>query len=220
MVLRGEDTDGAPRVRFEPRRVEDLPYKYDVEPFEAAAEVSASTALAYENMLAPWVRLLGTPWNAALAHWFHPMRVSRWMFSERINPWMAFTSQVAAAIRDRRRPVDEGNAFLSLERMAEEQVAEALEAVTTAGISWQSGMFDLAFGGERAEHSKRRSVRPVGGCPAGCACPPGACKCRRIKRLFPAGGDGEAAVTQARSVTRSPAAAASPPARAHELPAG
>ncbi len=190
MVLQGEDSDAALQVRFESRRVEDLPYEYDAGPFEAAAGFSANTALAYESMLAPWVRLLGTPWYAALAHWFHPMRVSRWIFSERINPCMAFTSQAAEAIRDRRRPIDEGNPFLAVERIAEEQVAQALEAVTAACASWQSGLFDLAFGVERAEPAKRGSVLPVGDCPAGCACPPGSCKCRPIKRLLPVGGAG------------------------------
>jgi hypothetical protein len=177
MLLRSGEGDHISGVSFEPRQVEELPFEYDSQPLESAARASTALALAYDGVLAPWTRLCGTPWNAALAHWFHPMRFSRWAFSERINPWMSFIPPAADTARKYRHGSDEDNPLLAAERAMQKQIAEGIDLLAKQTGAWHEAAFGLAYGGSQPLHQTRRHVAALQGCSEECACPPASCEC-------------------------------------------
>jgi pimeloyl-ACP methyl ester carboxylesterase len=73
-------------VTFEERRVEDLRFDYPREAFAKVWQVSEVNTALYETFAGPWVRTLAAPWSAAMPKWLHPMRMSRYLYSERFNP--------------------------------------------------------------------------------------------------------------------------------------
>ena len=85
-------------VRFEPREVSDLHYgEYPVHAFERVREQSEALDAAYTTWVSPGVRACASPASAAVLKWLHPMRVSRYLFSEKLNPWMRWVAPAAQA---------------------------------------------------------------------------------------------------------------------------
>jgi hypothetical protein len=145
MQLDGDKGNGAPAVRFEARRVEEVCFHYDAAPFERVAQQSERNLDLYRTFVAPWARAFGTPWNAALAKWFHPMRVARWMFSERFNPWMAWVQPAAAVARANRQAAGPENPFVAAERLASQQVTEAFDRFRLARDAGQEVAFSWLY---------------------------------------------------------------------------
>ena len=127
MKLEAAMADEAPAIRYEERQVQDVRFDYPREAFEHARALSEFNTQLYRAFASPWVRAAATPWSAALLKWMHPMRASRYLFSERFNPWMAGVGALAALMRTQRQPAGEGNGFLAIEHEASRQVGEALE---------------------------------------------------------------------------------------------
>src|SRR5437879_11371745 len=80
-------------VSLHERRLEDLKklQKYDrvdEKPFEAVAALSELTERAYELLVRPAVREAMPEWAAKMLREWHPLRVQRWMLSDR-NPCLA-----------------------------------------------------------------------------------------------------------------------------------
>ena len=65
---------------------------------------------------APWVRAAVTPWSTELLRWLHPMRMSRYLFSERFNPWMEAVAGLAGLAHRSRRPVPNEHPLHQIER--------------------------------------------------------------------------------------------------------
>ena len=146
MKLADSTAASAPAVRFERRRVEDLTFVYDRSAFERVREISVGNTSLYRTFASPWVRALGTPWNAATLKWFHPMRASRWMFSERFNPWMAWIGMAADVARKHRRPAGSDNRFAAVEHEASENVTKAFDQLRRLRDAGQEDAFRWLFG--------------------------------------------------------------------------
>ena len=116
-------------VAFEERRVEDIRFDYPREAFESAGKVSDWNEAVYRSFVSPWVQAASTPWSSALLKWLHPMRTSRYLFSERLNPWMAAAAPLAALVRAQRRPAGVDNANVVLERQMLRATSERLDAL-------------------------------------------------------------------------------------------
>lgn len=177
MVLRSGEGDHTPAVSFEPRPVEELPFEYDSQPFESAARASTTMALAYDSLLAPWIRLWATPWNATLARWFHPMRFCRWALSERINPWMSFIPPAADSARKYRHWSDNNNPLLAAERAMQTQTAAGIDLLARQTGTWNEAAFGLAYGNSQPRPQTRRRIAALAECSEDCACPPESCEC-------------------------------------------
>lgn len=134
--------DGRVNARFERRRVEELRYAAPRAPFERVRDASERGVQWYESNLGPWVRAFASPWSATLLKWFHPMRVSRWIFSARFNPWMATVGLMALWVTEQRRSVAPENPFLVLERDASRQVEQSLDR----GRMLRDALYESAFG--------------------------------------------------------------------------
>lgn len=134
MTLHGGTSDidaeaSGRRVSFEERRVEDVRFDYPREAFENVRDVSEINEAFYRTFAGPWVRAFTSPWSAALLRWLHPMRTGRYVFSDRLNPWMAGVPALAAPARARRHTVSPDNAFLDLERRLFHFVSTHLDAL-------------------------------------------------------------------------------------------
>ena len=115
-------------VRFEPRKVEDIRYEYPRAEFERARAVSEWNEQVYKTFVSPWVRATASPLTALLQKWLHPMRVSRYIFSERLNPWMRGVAPLAKRLPRDERGTAVDNRWMELEKLASQRISGALDA--------------------------------------------------------------------------------------------
>jgi hypothetical protein len=133
-------------VRFEARRVEDIRFNYPRDAFERVRAVSEWNEWAYSSFVSPWVRAFATPMAGEWLKWLHPMRISRYAFSERVSPWMAAVAPLAAQARANRQPADAANPFLQAERLGSLQVSSVLGLWREAADQGNERMFALLYG--------------------------------------------------------------------------
>jgi hypothetical protein len=133
-------------VRFEPRDVRDLKFETRHRAFERVREVSEANERLYQAFLSPLVRGFANPWTAAMLEWLHPMRTSRYLFSETFSPWMGAIAGLARAIESGRRPLPLDNPSLGLERAAVQQTTELIEDVRKHRDVAEERAFALLYG--------------------------------------------------------------------------
>lgn len=126
-------------VRFEERTMADIlaldDEREDERAFYAVAAVSDINDKLYRTFVSPWVRMTGNQQTAEMIRWLHPLRMSRYGFSD-LNPFMWPIKYMAPWVRRNRRPVSPENS-LSL-------VEEALSASVMAGLDWYRDTRDAA----------------------------------------------------------------------------
>ena len=138
---------GEYHVTFEPRKVESLRrYAPHPETFRRVSQVSEFNEAIYRTFVAPWVQAAVNPWTAELSRWFHPMRLNRYMWSDRFNPWMRGLSMLAEQAERNRQPAREGSPFLEAEDEAVKSVSEVLEAGRKARDAWLEAVFNWVYG--------------------------------------------------------------------------
>src|SRR5262249_29437423 len=119
-------------VRFEERDVKALRFDYPREAFERARQVSQINDRLYQTFVSPWVRAIVNPWTAEALKWLHPMRMSRYLFSESFNPWMHGVAALAGVVAKDRVALPQDHPFLKLEREAIERASQVIERATSA----------------------------------------------------------------------------------------
>lgn len=150
------------RVKFEPRRVEDIRYEYPQEAFEKVRKFSEFNESVYSAFASPWVRAAAsTPMGADLNKWLHPMRMSRYAYSERINPWMAWVKVLAQAAKAARAPVSDDSPYLAAEKAASLSISQALESYRTTRDQACETLFAAMFGSEVGTTPAVDSSAPV-----------------------------------------------------------
>lgn len=160
-------------VRFEPREVSDLGIEPSHEPFERVRRVSEINEALYRNLVSPWVRTFANPWTAETLKWLHPMRTSRYLLSERFNPWMRVVGMLAETVARDRQPLPPDQPFIALERKAIEAAGRAGEGARMARDSAFQQLFNLLYGrfGEGAgripEQGRSRPASPQAAGPQG-----------------------------------------------------
>lgn len=132
-------------VRFEPRRVEDLREREPDAAFERVRKLSEFNETLYRAYVSPWVTATANPWTAETLKWTHPMRTSRYLFSEAFNPWMRGVAALAASLTPHRQPLARDNPLIEREREAFGEVTKALEKAREARDSGYEWAFDLLF---------------------------------------------------------------------------
>lgn len=116
-------------VVFEERRVEDVRFEYPRRALEKVREVSEFNEALYRALVSPWIQATTTPWSAAFLKWVNSMHVSRYVFSDQINQWMAGVGPLAAVARGSRQPVADDNLFCFTERGGSQAAAESLDTL-------------------------------------------------------------------------------------------
>jgi len=128
-------------VRFEERDVKALRFAYPREAFERVRKVSEINDRLYQTFVSPWVRAAVNPWIADALKWLHPMRMSRYLFSESFNPWMAGVAALASSIAKNRTPLPQDQPLLNAERQVIEGVSQAIGQAT----DWRDGAEERTF---------------------------------------------------------------------------
>lgn len=132
-------------VRFEPRQVEDLSFDYPARAFENAHEVSQAAEGFYAKFFSPWVRACSNPVTAEALRWTHPMRASRYMFSEKLNPFMSIVATAAEMAEKSRRRRDPRNPFIEAERRTVDDAEAAIRRWRMARDSAGEQIFNWLY---------------------------------------------------------------------------
>ena len=133
-------------IRFEPRDVADLGIESDDAVLEQVAQVSRINESAYSAFLGPWLRAASTPASADAMRALHPMRWTRTMFSERVNPWMALVKNAAETMRETRQPLADDHPAIRAERALLASTGEGLAAWRKGRDAWVSLWFRTIYG--------------------------------------------------------------------------
>jgi tellurite resistance protein len=124
-------------VRFEERRMEDIMSlddgRDDEKAFYTVAAVSDINDKLYQTFVGPWVRMVSNERTAEIKHWLHPLRMSRYGFSD-LNPFMLPIRFMASQVGENRRPVNPENGLLAVEK--------SMSALLMAGLDWYRDVRD------------------------------------------------------------------------------
>ena len=134
------------QLRFVPREVGDLRSRADDAALEKVAEVSRTNEALYRTFLSPWLRAATTPASAEALRALHPMRWTRTMFSEQVNPWMALVKSTAEGLRETRKPLSGDDPAIMAERAMMAQTGDALAAWRKGRDAWVAQSFEAIFG--------------------------------------------------------------------------
>jgi len=134
-------------VHFEERRVEDLHIPRESEAFERVRAASEFNESLYSTFVSPWVQAATNPWVAESLRWLHPMRTSRYMFSEAFNPWMRGFATFADAVAKDRAPLSRDHPMIARERELIGRVTDAMEMAREARDGAYEQVFNLMYGG-------------------------------------------------------------------------
>jgi hypothetical protein len=114
-------------VRFEPRNVEDIRFEYPHKEFERARQLSEWNEAFYKALVSPWVRATASPLTALVQKWLHPMRVSRYMFSDRLNPWMIPFGLMAPHLQANPPGTAPDNPWMQFEQLLSQSIIMGLD---------------------------------------------------------------------------------------------
>ena len=128
-------------VRFEPRDVADLRFERAEMSFERVEAVSKAVDSYYSTVVSPWVRAFSTPLTANFLRWAHPMRASRYLWSQQFDLAMKSVELLAPIIRAQRRPLPDSSPWLKLER---DFIAKTSDAFELARV-WRDSLEEQVF---------------------------------------------------------------------------
>ncbi len=133
-IVEEKDADGKPvyNVRFHERQLEEVVQRLnrfkraDEKPFEAVAAMSEFNQRAYELFAQPLVQAMSNEYTAKLSRTLHPLRASRWAWSD-LNPWLAWLGPAAAAVKAQRASVAADDPLRKLEKRGAELLSASLD---------------------------------------------------------------------------------------------
>ena len=112
----------------------------DERPFEAVAALSDLNQSLYNAFARPWVQTWANEPSAKLLRQFHPLRFTRWAFSD-LNPWLWWLAPAAKLVEDHRQPVDPDSPYRTLERAS----AQVIGATLDFWRDWRDATSEAAF---------------------------------------------------------------------------
>ena len=133
-------------VRFEERLVEDICESVPQDSFEAVRSVSEKNDERYKQFARPFVEAFANPLTAEVLKTAHPMRASRKIFSEQLNPAMLPLPLAAQTVRDNRKAAAEDNPFKEMERQTAERIEATIETMSDYHKKWQNAVFKAIYG--------------------------------------------------------------------------
>lgn len=135
-------------VRFEERQVEQIHCAYPEHSFEKVQAMSEWNELLYKNTLSPWITACANPLSAQMLKWLHPMRTSKIMFSEKLNPWMLPLKFLAPALANARLHADETSQFVAMEAQAGATISKTLDNYRKIRDRASEHLFSMMYGAD------------------------------------------------------------------------
>jgi pimeloyl-ACP methyl ester carboxylesterase len=123
-------------VRFTERDIKDLmalnadkeTMQEEEADFSRVAAVSEMNDKLYNTIASPWVKMFSTEASAEIIKQLHPLRVNKYIFSEKINPFMQIYKTLAPVVKANRKPISPDNPFLALERNISNNIVAMLDS--------------------------------------------------------------------------------------------
>lgn len=81
-----------------------------------------------------------------MIEWLHPMRTSRYLFSEEFNPWMRAIAALAPMVERGRTPLPSTDPFRAAEREASERISKMIQQAREHRDAMEEEAFALAYG--------------------------------------------------------------------------
>ncbi|CEG59147.1 DUF3141 domain-containing protein [Legionella fallonii] len=132
-------------VRFEERDITELCTSSPTQPFEKVRQVSEANDLLYQSVMQPLVRSTSNPFLSWWLEKTHPMRLSRYVFSEKINPLMKSIELLGQSIKANRQIIPESNYFKKIEHEMAETIRDSLESARTMRNEFMISLFDTLY---------------------------------------------------------------------------
>jgi hypothetical protein len=140
-------------VRFEERDMKDLlalnagreEMTAEDADFRRVAAVSEMNDALYNTFLSPWVKMFSTELSAEILKQCHPLRVNKYIFSDRINPFMQFFKTLAPVVKELRSPVSADNPFTALERCVSDSIVAVLDGFQSVRDHFDEALFFAVY---------------------------------------------------------------------------
>ncbi|WP_392536680.1 DUF3141 domain-containing protein [Legionella sp. 227] len=132
-------------VRFEERDITELCTSNATKPFEKVRQVSEANDLLYQTLLQPLVQSISNPFLSWWLEKTHPMRLSRTIFSEKINPLMKIIELLGQFIQENRQKIPETNSFKKSEQVLAEMLRGSLESARTMRNEFMTNYFEVLY---------------------------------------------------------------------------
>ena len=119
----------------------------DEKAFMPVRQVSETTDEIYRTVASPWIKMINTPASAEVIRQLHPLRVSRYLFSD-LNPLMwpiGFWSDQVKQQRTVEIPADEDNLFVSWERTLSKMIIDGLNTFRDVRDGWGEMVFKTMY---------------------------------------------------------------------------
>ena len=132
-TLREEESiEPVHEVRFEERVVEDIACHYNHKSFERVRQVSEFNDRLYSSLVSPFVQMTSNPLAAEVIRWLHPMRTTRYMWSQCLNPAMWGIAAIAPYVREHRLQTTSEGLLPVMESKASKLITDGLNKVNDA----------------------------------------------------------------------------------------
>ena len=105
-----------------------------MQPFEMNDEL-------YNTFLSPWVKMFSTAASANILKQLHPLRVNKYIFSEKINPFMQIFKMLAPVVKKNRNPVSPDSPLLSIEKNASNNIVNFLDSYQNIRDHFDEALF-------------------------------------------------------------------------------
>ena len=153
------------KVYYHPREVSDIEAlndgMEDEEDFPSVDMISKVNEDFYKTFVSPWVRSMTTPWSAELIRQTHPLRLSRYFFSD-INWAMGPIAFWAPVVKENRLPVQPDNPFRAMETITSNMIVNWLNFYRDFQDNSQEATFKAIYGNPRLKEMAKRSAMRAG----------------------------------------------------------
>lgn len=133
-------------VQFEERDIKELCSSSSTKPFEKVRQISEANDQIYRRFLQPFIQVNSNPISALMLEKMHPMRVSRYVFSEKFNAMMWPILWLAPFIENSRQPVDQTNLLKKAEGNLGEIVRSSFETARIMRNNGMKNLFEAIYG--------------------------------------------------------------------------
>jgi pimeloyl-ACP methyl ester carboxylesterase len=113
--------------------------------FSRVAAVSEMNDWLYSTIASPWVKTFSTETSAQIVKQLHPLRVNKYIFSNKINPLMPIFKTLSAAVKKSRRPVCPDNPFLALEKNISNNIVTIFDSYQTIRDHFEESLFFAVY---------------------------------------------------------------------------
>lgn len=144
-------------VRFEERPIEDIACHYSHKDFERVRQVSEFNDKLYSQWISPWLQMTSNSFAAEAMRWLHPMRTTRYMWSQWLNPAMWSIAALAPLVRENRQQAAPDDHLRKIEGTAAKFIADGLHEAKQAADEGAKEAFRLLYD-QHAGHQDKKAV--------------------------------------------------------------